>query len=205
MDDVWATSDDDEAYAPDTAAYDRSIADRDWNRLQDHHGVAGYREGIAEGKEASLQPGFDAGYSEAARIGLLIGRLRGVTSTLLQLHKLGKLPATSEHQSFATDLETLYRDLQTLTTETLLPLAYYRATDTFPAAKHTKSGGCGKGEGCCRGGDESRSGEKCGGGDGADAEADAAMIPRNVLEGFRKRVVEILGLLGWEAASVGLE
>ncbi|KAJ3124416.1 hypothetical protein HK098_001145 [Nowakowskiella sp. JEL0407] len=69
----------------DDLAYDRAIADRDWYRLQDTHGVIGYKEGVAEGKEKLLQEGFDLGYSEGAKIGMEIGKLRGIANILLTL------------------------------------------------------------------------------------------------------------------------
>ncbi|KAI8917058.1 essential protein Yae1, N terminal-domain-containing protein, partial [Powellomyces hirtus] len=72
-DDVW----DDDASIPD-AQYDKQVAERNWNRLQDTHGVAGYKDGITEGKKASLQQGFDQGYGNGVDIGLQLGRLRGI-------------------------------------------------------------------------------------------------------------------------------
>ncbi|RKO87730.1 hypothetical protein BDK51DRAFT_23969, partial [Blyttiomyces helicus] len=69
-DDVWGSE-------GDETEYDREMADRNWNRLQDEHGVVGYKEGISEAKEKGLQLGFDKGYAEGAEIGLALGRLQG--------------------------------------------------------------------------------------------------------------------------------
>ncbi|KAI9015073.1 hypothetical protein BC832DRAFT_189781 [Gaertneriomyces semiglobifer] len=73
MDDVWA----DDVSLTD-ASYDREVAQRNWNKLQDEHGVVGYKEGISEGKQVSLQQGFDQGYVEGAEIAHQLGRMRGV-------------------------------------------------------------------------------------------------------------------------------
>lgn len=71
-DDIW---DDD---GPSDLQYDRSISERNWKRLQETHGVLGYKEGVVEGKDESLQAGFNVGFSEGAIIGHELGRLRGI-------------------------------------------------------------------------------------------------------------------------------
>jgi flagellar biosynthesis/type III secretory pathway protein FliH len=73
-DDIWNDDDDDTS----DVNYDRSIAERNWKRLQETHGVLGYKEGIVEGKDESLQKGFSMGFSEGAVIGHELGRLRGI-------------------------------------------------------------------------------------------------------------------------------
>lgn len=50
----------------------------DMRRLETEHATAGYREGIAVGKEDTLQEGFDEGYSMGAAIGLQAGRILGI-------------------------------------------------------------------------------------------------------------------------------
>ncbi|KAF9987408.1 F-actin-capping protein [Modicella reniformis] len=55
-DDIWDDS--------DNVLYDRSIAEREWSRLHDTFGNTGYREGIEEGKEGTLQQGFNQGWTE---------------------------------------------------------------------------------------------------------------------------------------------
>lgn len=50
----------------------------DMRRLETEHSTAGYREGIAQGKEATLQEGFDQGYSVGAAIGLQAGQILGL-------------------------------------------------------------------------------------------------------------------------------
>ena len=47
-------------------------------RLRTIHTTAGYRDGIASSKIASLQPGFDEGYSLGAVLGLRVGNMLGI-------------------------------------------------------------------------------------------------------------------------------
>ena len=47
-------------------------------RLRTTHTTAGYRDGIASSKSASLQPGFDEGYSLGAVLGLRVGNMLGI-------------------------------------------------------------------------------------------------------------------------------
>ncbi|KAI8896768.1 hypothetical protein BC833DRAFT_596281, partial [Globomyces pollinis-pini] len=62
----------------DDGDYDRKMAERNWNRLQDTHGTLGYTEGLVEGKDAHIQRGFDDGYESAAIIARELGRMRGI-------------------------------------------------------------------------------------------------------------------------------
>ncbi|OAC97731.1 hypothetical protein MUCCIDRAFT_116215 [Mucor lusitanicus CBS 277.49] len=72
-DDIWADSDNEEQ-----VAYERNLAEKEWERLQEDHGNTGYKEGIVEGKEVNMQKGFDRGYAEGLVIGKAVGRLRGM-------------------------------------------------------------------------------------------------------------------------------
>lgn len=47
-------------------------------RLQSAHSTAGYREGLAEGKNSNVQAGFDEGYSLGVTVGLRVGVVLGV-------------------------------------------------------------------------------------------------------------------------------
>ncbi|KAI9808625.1 MAG: hypothetical protein M1825_003775 [Sarcosagium campestre] len=47
-------------------------------RLRTQHQTAGYREGVAKAKAASVQSGFDAGYVSGAELGVIVGGLLGV-------------------------------------------------------------------------------------------------------------------------------
>ncbi|KAJ3144148.1 hypothetical protein HK101_002784 [Irineochytrium annulatum] len=77
MDDVW----DDDA---DDHLHDRSVAERDWNKLQQEHGNTGYRNAVTEQKEIHVQTGFDEGFVSGARIGRRAGVMLGRISTLMR-------------------------------------------------------------------------------------------------------------------------
>ncbi|KAI8047474.1 hypothetical protein BDF21DRAFT_352237 [Thamnidium elegans] len=77
--DIWANSSDEEQ-----VAYERNLAEKEWERLQEDHGNTGYKEGIVEGKEVNMQRGFDKGYTEGLVIGKLIGKLREVDKIEVQ-------------------------------------------------------------------------------------------------------------------------
>ncbi|KAI9249461.1 hypothetical protein BDA99DRAFT_564424 [Phascolomyces articulosus] len=80
-DDIWASSDE------DNTAYDRSIAEREWNKMNINHGNEGYKEGITEAKEEYMQEGFDRGYTEGLEVGKAIGKLRGIVSTQMTFYR----------------------------------------------------------------------------------------------------------------------
>lgn len=80
MFDVW-----EDELTNDAVAYDRQMADKHWNRLQDVHGTTGYREGLVQGKEAHLQEGFDSGFELGSHIGILVGQLKGILTAIEQL------------------------------------------------------------------------------------------------------------------------
>ncbi|KAI7861956.1 hypothetical protein BDF14DRAFT_1862107 [Spinellus fusiger] len=74
-DSVWDSSDQEEV------TYERTMAEKEWNRLHQNHGNEGYKEGIIEGKEVWMQRGFDSGYEEGLAVGKALGHLRGRVST----------------------------------------------------------------------------------------------------------------------------
>ncbi|RHZ45484.1 hypothetical protein Glove_673g29 [Diversispora epigaea] len=81
--DIWEMSDEEE-----NSNYDNIISSKEWNRMNENFGNLGYKEGIIEGKDITIQKGFDKGYIDGARIGKEIGRLRGILNTLLEFHTL---------------------------------------------------------------------------------------------------------------------
>ncbi|KAJ3156734.1 hypothetical protein HDU86_003500 [Geranomyces michiganensis] len=180
------------------AQYDKLVAERNWNRLQDEHGVAGYKDGITEGKKASLQDGFDAGYTNGAEAGLALGRLRGLLSTMMQI----QASRESSDQELTIRLSALMNELEALSVEHIFTLAYFRATEAkskttpTPAASchsRTNESGCDAGGGnCCK-----RDGNADGGHMNNDT-AEFAHYPRTVIAGFRKRVGDIGKELGWD-------
>ncbi|KNE62937.1 hypothetical protein AMAG_08111 [Allomyces macrogynus ATCC 38327] len=70
MDSDWASdvNDDD---------WQRQVSEREWQRLQDDHKKAGYREGVIEGKDQTMQAGFNDGFAAGSAIGLRVGQLVG--------------------------------------------------------------------------------------------------------------------------------
>jgi hypothetical protein len=66
----------------DEEASEGEIFDRNWTRLQDIHGVIGYREGLVQGQAQFLQQGFDDGYKLGAGIGLELGKKQGILAAM---------------------------------------------------------------------------------------------------------------------------
>ncbi|CAG8435020.1 7257_t:CDS:2 [Diversispora eburnea] len=62
--DIWEMSDEE-----GNLNYDNIISSKEWNRMNENFGNLGYKEGIIEGKDTTIQKGFDKGYIDGARIG----------------------------------------------------------------------------------------------------------------------------------------
>ena len=77
LDDVFSTS---RPSSPTSVASNtlQSSEPSEIPRLRTIHTTAGYRDGIASSKIASLQPGFDEGYSLGAVLGLRVGNMLGI-------------------------------------------------------------------------------------------------------------------------------
>jgi hypothetical protein len=76
LDDVFGAQDD--------SRDEDHVHPSDMRRLEAEHSTAGYREGIALGKEATLQKGFDEGYPLGAAIGLQAGHLLGMLEAIYE-------------------------------------------------------------------------------------------------------------------------
>lgn len=72
--DVWNESDDE---------FEKTIAEKSWKQMQNKMGIIGYKNGISQGKELYLQNGFDEGFKLASFIGLELGKMQGVLSSLI--------------------------------------------------------------------------------------------------------------------------
>ncbi|KND01114.1 uncharacterized protein SPPG_04204 [Spizellomyces punctatus DAOM BR117] len=214
MDDVW-----NDAEGLSDSQYDKQVAERNWNRLQDQHGVVGYKEGITEGKQVSLQQGFDRGFKDAAGIGFQLGALRGLLSTLIQVYTLSPKAATSISPSNLSTLQSLHAELEALSVDHVFTLAYFKATDTTrPDAPNSATTGCESGGGCCKASGERdemkegggcckvRKGEatgaeglSCSSPDVSDVAADSVKdYPSRVVESYRSKVATLLTTLGWD-------
>lgn len=69
---------------------------------------AGYRDGIAKGKQSALQKGFDEGFQLSSPYARQLGSLQGITSSLLAL-----LSTTSSAKHIPPALQTLLSDRAT--------------------------------------------------------------------------------------------
>ncbi|CAG8742717.1 16078_t:CDS:2, partial [Funneliformis caledonium] len=70
-DDVWASDE-------EISEYDRIMSLKEWERMNENFGNVGYKEGILEGKDVTIQDGFNDGYVEGVNLGMEFGRLRGL-------------------------------------------------------------------------------------------------------------------------------
>ncbi|GAA5796169.1 hypothetical protein EDC94DRAFT_585733 [Helicostylum pulchrum] len=114
--DIWADSSDEEQ-----VAYERNLAEREWERLQEDHGNTGYKEGIVEGKEVKMQRGFDKGYTEGLMIGKLIGKLRGMISCQIVFYR-----QLVKNEEAAKELDTLFEEVDKIEVQNIYSVDYFR-------------------------------------------------------------------------------
>ncbi|KAL9538277.1 hypothetical protein MBANPS3_011061 [Mucor bainieri] len=115
-DDVWADSDNEEQ-----VTYERNLAEKEWERLQEDHGNTGYKEGIVEGKEVNMQKGFDRGYAEGIVIGKAVGKLRGMIRQMLK------------NEEAALELDTLFGEIDKIEVNHVYSVDYFRDAPTHKA------------------------------------------------------------------------
>ncbi|KAI8875627.1 hypothetical protein K501DRAFT_263521 [Backusella circina FSU 941] len=113
-DDIWGSSDDEREY-------ERDLAEREWERLQEDHGNTGYKEGIVEGKEINMQRGFDRGYIEGLAIGKEIGNLKGVVSTYMTFYA-----QILKNQQAANALASVFEQLDKIEVHHIYSVDYFR-------------------------------------------------------------------------------
>ncbi|KAJ3273154.1 hypothetical protein HDV01_004794 [Terramyces sp. JEL0728] len=116
MSDIW----------DDDSDYERNMAEKEWNRLQDQHGVIGYTEGVEEAKEKHLQKGFDQGYSIGSTIGLEVGKMQVKLDVLLS-----DLKSKSETKEIG-KVEALLHKLKTLKFDQIFTKEWFRSLDQTP-------------------------------------------------------------------------
>lgn len=73
----------------------RDISDADFNKLSSALTKAGYKDGIAEGRDAVFQSGFDTGYSDGFRTAFEIGKWSAMRGLVKQKEASIRVP--SEH------------------------------------------------------------------------------------------------------------
>lgn len=108
----------DEADSRTTPEIRHSTAEpSDVPRLRSIHVTNGYREGIAAGKEQSVQAGFDEGYALGAEYGSIAGWIKGVLEGLIST-------SADDHQR--ADLDQLMQQVkQELDMSNLFSAAYF--------------------------------------------------------------------------------
>ncbi|KAJ3368611.1 hypothetical protein HDU91_000444 [Kappamyces sp. JEL0680] len=80
----------------DIATVDALMAEKEWEKLQRHHGVAGFREGVAEALDSSsMQKAFNKGFEAASRLSLQIGGWAGT----LEAQSLSENPTDAEQNT----------------------------------------------------------------------------------------------------------
>ncbi|KAG9284201.1 hypothetical protein G9A89_002862 [Geosiphon pyriformis] len=142
--DIWEISDDDETK---DVFYDKKIASREWERMNEAFGNLGYKDGILEGKETTLQRGFDIGYMEGMIIGKELGRIRGVCNTILEFYTSKKKLATetdttqspsmlNPDSQLLVRLRSLERDLAKITYDDLFTKQHFEQTKSLGIVDH---------------------------------------------------------------------
>lgn len=114
--DVWAESDEEQQ-----VIYERNLAEKEWEKLQEDHGNSGYKEGVVEGKEVNMQRGFDKGYKEGLFIGKSLGQIRGKISSQLVFFK-----QILKNEQAAQELETLLEEIDKIEVNTIFSVDYFR-------------------------------------------------------------------------------
>ncbi|KXZ54303.1 hypothetical protein GPECTOR_5g389 [Gonium pectorale] len=151
---------------------------------------AGYRDALEEGKEATLQQGFDIGFCEGAAAGFEWGLLRGAVTTLAamdgqaagtrQLHQeIVALHAAADVAPRAAMLAT-FRHL--LASPMPLPLQLQQQQTQGQQQPELTAGGGGSGD--ARGGAGADSGRRGGGATGGEADTEATDLA-DMLGGLR--------------------
>ncbi|KAF9903328.1 hypothetical protein EC991_003975 [Linnemannia zychae] len=185
--DVWADdndADDDVWGNDDEVSYDRTIAQKEWDRLHENFGNTGYREGIEEGKEGTLQQGFNQGWAEGVQYGHELGRLRGLISPLLEFIRsssssssTGPLNHIKDKDSWIGRASELVKELVDLDIAKVFDKAYFDdglgpSSSSSPSNKTQQQQQLGKDkDGCCGGSGES-SGSSCCQKKGEDADTE---------------------------------
>ncbi|KAF9121579.1 hypothetical protein BGW39_010416 [Mortierella sp. 14UC] len=159
--DVWADDngiDDDVWGNDDEVSYDRTIAQKEWDRLHENFGNTGYREGIEEGKEGTLQQGFNQGWSEGVQYGHELGRLRGLIS--------GPMNHIEDKDGWIARASELVKELVELDIAKVFDKAYFddglglSSSSSSSSSNKIQQQGNDK-DGCCGGGDGGSSGSVC--------------------------------------------
>ncbi|KAG1054528.1 hypothetical protein G6F43_003464 [Rhizopus delemar] len=113
--DIWAES------GEEDNVYERKLAEREWDRLQEDHGNTGYKIGIVEGKEVNMQKGFDEGYKDGLSIGKAVGKLRGVVGTRIVFYE-----QLLKNEEAANELRALFNEIDNVEVNHIYSVDYFR-------------------------------------------------------------------------------
>ncbi|WVQ98026.1 hypothetical protein IAU59_005147 [Kwoniella sp. CBS 9459] len=111
--------DDDWLEPPAQGGASDPLVNQEYTRISSKFSDAGYREGITDGKLATLQQGFDAGFAQSVPLSRRVGLLRGRAAALLAIvttSSSSASPAASPspsgpHSHASADLIDSLRDL----------------------------------------------------------------------------------------------
>ncbi|XP_041363985.1 uncharacterized protein LOC121379425 [Gigantopelta aegis] len=94
----------------DEDAEESLLQQRDWNRVRSHVVKEGFRNGVTEGEERSMQEGFNAGYCRAVSLYYSLGNLRGKVGALLAVGQL-KDGSVSLRETTCAELESILQEV----------------------------------------------------------------------------------------------
>ncbi|KAF4124558.1 Essential protein Yae1, N terminal [Geosmithia morbida] len=126
LDDVFGDAGPDDENSTDNLSHPS-----DMRRLETDHATAGYREGIAVGKQETLQEGFDEGYSMGAAIGLQAGQILGILEGISEAcsSKMPQRQGPELDREASLGAEKLLAEARNeLSVERLFSSSYWRAT-----------------------------------------------------------------------------
>jgi len=115
----WLTEDD-----PD---HEKHTREREWRKLQQEFHTTGYREGLSESRDTSMQLGFEEGFRQAGAQGFAWGALSGILSTLHSFY--------SKEKSLLS--ESLLQEIDSLHSEVVGISNSYLYHDSQPEAPNT--------------------------------------------------------------------
>ncbi|KAG1151421.1 hypothetical protein G6F37_002715 [Rhizopus arrhizus] len=104
--DIWAES------GEEDNVYERKLAEREWDRLQEDH---------VEGKEVNMQKGFDEGYKDGLSIGKAVGKLRGVVGTRIVFYE-----QLLKNEEAANELRALFNEIDSVEVNHIYSVDYFR-------------------------------------------------------------------------------
>ncbi|KAG5627654.1 hypothetical protein H5410_012872 [Solanum commersonii] len=143
--DVW--SDDGDLCHDSTDKLDKTTEmDREWQRRHDQfHTVSlqvGYRDGLIAGKEASVQEGFNVGFTDSVYVGYNWGLVRGITSALASLPN-GLIERMVDTKEIQNKFQHLHESVQSRSTVEMLKVFHdYLTKKSEESAKNDNSSSC---------------------------------------------------------------